>query len=65
MGWGACGRRNVSCCDDGGIPVIGSNLDFRVAMVHEGVIRRSEEAFSDVTRTGISAPVARLIAADC
>lgn len=35
----------------------GSSLFLSSAIVHEGVTRRSQEAFSDVTRTGMSAAV--------
>jgi len=41
--------------------VTGSSLFLSSAMVHEGVTRRSEAALSDVTLTGISAVVEKLI----
>ena len=34
-------------CDAGGIPVTGSSLAFNVAMLHDGVMRRSEDEFCD------------------
>ena len=39
---------NVSLCDNGGMPVTGSSFAFSCPMVHEGVIRRSDEEFSEV-----------------
>lgn len=36
------------------MPVIGSILVFSWAMDHEGVMRRSEEEYSDVTYIGTS-----------
>jgi hypothetical protein len=44
-------------CDEGGTPVIGSSFVFSWPIVHEGVIRRSDEALSDMTMRGMSAMV--------
>lgn len=48
---------NDSRCDEGGTPVIGSSFAFSWPMVHDGVMRRSEETFSDTTMRGTSAMV--------
>lgn len=42
-------------CDDGGIPVTGSNFVLSLLMDHDGVMRRSDEVVSDTTRSGTSA----------
>lgn len=34
--------------------MIGSRRDFKNAMVHEGLIRRSDEAFGELTSSGTS-----------
>ena len=39
------------------MPVTASSFDFSWPMLQEGVIRRSEEELSEVTRRGISAAV--------
>lgn len=52
---------NISFCDNGGMPVTGSSFAFSWPMVHEGVTRRSEEAFSELTRSGMSPAVCMLI----
>lgn len=44
----------MSFCERGGMPVTGSNFAFSCPMVHEGVMRRSEEEFSEVTSNGMS-----------
>lgn len=44
----------VMRCEEGGMPVMGSILVFSWAMDHEGVMRRSEEEYSDVTYIGTS-----------
>ena len=44
-------------CDPGGTPVTGSNLALSVEMDHDGVIRRSDEEFSEMTCNGTSAMV--------
>lgn len=41
--------------EEGGMPVIGSSLTLSSDMVHEGVIRRSEDEFSEITCKGTSA----------
>jgi hypothetical protein len=48
----------VILCDEGGTPVTGSNLVLSWLMDHDGVMRRSDEEFSDRTRRGISAMMA-------
>jgi hypothetical protein len=58
---GRPGRFKVSVCDSGGIPVTSSSFDFSWRMLHEGVIRRSEPAFSDVIWMGMSPAVCRLM----
>jgi hypothetical protein len=55
------GLFSSSLCDEGGIPVISSSLDLSWPMVHEGEMRRSDPAVSDVTWMGMSAAVWRLI----
>ena len=52
-------ERRARLCADGGIPVTDSNLSFRWAIVHDGLMRRSEEPTLDVTRTGTSLVGAR------
>lgn len=52
------GTCKASLWNDGGIPVMGSSFDLSWLMVHEGVIRRSDEAFSDTTINGTSAMAA-------
>lgn len=47
--------------DEGGIPVMGSSLDLSWLMVHDGVIRRSDEEFSEMTCRGTSAMVDDLV----
>lgn len=37
------------------MPVIGSSLSLRCAIVHDGEIRRSDRAFSEATKRGMSA----------
>ena len=44
-----------------GIPVIGSSLPFSCDMVHDGDIRRSDEAFSEEINRGISAELVAAI----
>jgi len=41
------------------MPVIGSSLVFSCARLHEGVMRRSDEALFDRTNRGISGPVCK------
>lgn len=53
------GRRNVSLCEDGGIPVTGSSLIFSCAIVHEGVMRLSDEDAGEVTSSGMSLVVSK------
>ena len=43
------------------MPVMGSSLAFNWPMVHDGVIRRSEEEFSDVIWRGMSPAVCMLM----
>jgi len=43
------------------MPVTGSSFALSWLMVHEGVIRRSDEEFSDVIKRGISPIVCILI----
>lgn len=43
--------------NEGGIPVTGSNFALSVLMDHAGVIRRSEDEFSDTTCRGTSAMI--------
>ena len=52
------GSRRVSLCDEGAMPVTGSSLLFRCAIVQDGVMRRSEEESVEVTRIGMSRAVA-------
>ena len=40
---------------DGGMPVIGSSFVLSWLIVHDGVMRRSEEALSEMTSSGTSA----------
>lgn len=51
------GTLRLSFCDDGGMPVMGSSLVLSWVMVHDGVMRRSEAAFSDITWSGMSAMI--------
>lgn len=39
------------------MPVIGSSLDFKWLIDHDGVMRLSDEAFSDIICNGTSAMV--------
>lgn len=39
----------------------GSSFAFSCPMVHDGEMRRSDEEFSDVTRSGMSPAVCRLM----
>jgi len=50
--------RRVSFCDDAGMPVIGSRRVLKCAMLHDGVIRRSDDEFGEVMRRGMSAAAA-------
>lgn len=50
----------MSFWDDGGIPVIGSSFVFKWAIVHEGVMRRSEEEAVEMTKRGMSRLVVRV-----
>jgi hypothetical protein len=43
------------------MPVTGSSFAFSCPIVHEGVMRRSEDEFSEVIRRGISPAVCMLI----
>lgn len=45
----------VSVCHDGGMPVTVSSLDLSWVMVQDGVMRRSDCAYSEITRSGTSA----------
>lgn len=47
----------MSFCEDGGIPVTGSSLILRCAIVQEGVIRRSDDEAVDVMSSGTSRAV--------
>lgn len=47
----------LSLCDDGGMPVTVSSFALSWLMVHDGVMRRSEAAFSETTSRGTSAMV--------
>jgi hypothetical protein len=53
--------RKVSFCDRGGMPVTGSSFAFSWPIVHDGVIRRSEDEFSEVIWRGMSPAVCMLI----
>jgi len=55
---GEPGTWMASFWQEGGMPVIGSSLALSCVMVHDGVIRRSEDAFSDTTIKGTSAMIA-------
>lgn len=45
----------LSFCAEGGTPVMGSSFALSVVMDHDGVMRRSEAEFSEITRSGTSA----------
>ena len=44
----------MSFCDAGGMPVTDSSLALRREMVHEGVMRLSDEEAVEMIRSGIS-----------
>lgn len=48
-----------SFCDDGGMPVMVSIFFLSWLTVQDGVIRRSEAVFSDMTRRGTSAMMSK------
>lgn len=58
-GVGLVALRSVNRCEPSGIPVIGKSFVFRCEMVHDGLMRRSEEEDSELTRTVTSAAVWR------
>ena len=47
----------MSFCDEGGMPVTGSSFALSCAIVHDGVMRRSEEEAVEVISRGISRAV--------
>ena len=51
----APGVFRLSLWHDGGMPVMGSSFALSWLIVHDGVMRRSAAAFSDITRRGTSA----------
>lgn len=53
------GRRRLSVCADGGMPVMDSSLFFKCEMVQDGLTRLSEEAALEVIRIGMSRAGAR------
>lgn len=56
MGTASCDpRRNVSCWLPAGIPVIGSRRDLSTAMLHDGLMRRSDDEFGELMSNGTSA----------
>ena len=46
----------------GGMPVMGSSFVLRVLIDHDGVMRRSDDEFSEITRKGTSAMFAVAVA---
>ena len=57
MGIASCEEvtRKLSFCVEDGMPVMGSRRDLKCAMVHDGFTRRSDCAFEDLMRRGMSA----------
>lgn len=53
--------RRLSLCWLAGTPVMGSRRALSWEMDHEGVIRRSEDEFSDVISRGMSAAVVAMM----